>query len=122
MKKLCILIALLLTGGCVSKNTHMGVVIPENTNFSYAALNNAAVVKNVTGSDSTPILLFIPLGHPNFETAVSNTLKNGRGNVLVNAKVKNASQWYVLFGSNSIEITGDVVNIPQPAASHSNSY
>lgn len=122
MKKLYLLIALLLTSGCVSKYTHMGLVIPENTKFSYEALNSAGVVKNVTGSDSKPILLFIPLGHPNFETAVNNALKNGHGNVLVNAKVKNASEWYVLFGSNTIEITGDVVNIPQPKNSHLNSY
>ncbi len=122
MKKLYLLIAIFLASGCVSKNTHMGLVIPENTQFSYEALNNAGVVKNVTGSDSKPILLFIPLGHPNFETAVNNTLKNGKGNVLVNAKVKNASQWYVLFGSNSIEITGDVVNIPQRKNSNINSY
>lgn len=122
MKKFYLLVALLLTSGCVSKYTHMGVVIPENTSFSYEALNNAAVVKNVKGSDSNSILLFIPLGHPNFETAVNNTLKNGRGNVLINAKVKNASRWYVLFGSNSIEITGDVVNIPQPTTSRSNTY
>lgn len=112
MKKLYLILALLTLSGCTTSVTHMGLIVPQSTHFEMSAINQARVVKNVRGEDSSPILLFIALGQPNFEKAVQDTIAKGKGNALINAKVSNISQWFILFGVNKIVIDADVVNIP----------
>lgn len=111
MKNIYLILALLIMTSCTTRHTSMGLIIPQETNFTFADINEAKVVKNVHGSDSKPIFLFIPLGQPSFEKALNNTLKDGNGNILINAQIANSTNWFILFGYNKIEITGDVVNI-----------
>lgn len=111
MKNIFLIIGLLILSGCTSRITHMGLIAPSTTQFTSAQLNNAQVVKNVQGEDSSPILLFIALGQPNFEKAVNQAITKGGGDALINAKVTNISQWYILFGVNKIVIDADVINI-----------
>lgn len=111
MKNLYLILALLIMTSCTTRHTNMGLIVPQETKFTFADINEAKVIKGVHGSDSKPIFLFIPLGQPSFEKALNNTLKAGKGNVLINAKIANSTNWFILFGYNKVEITGDVVNI-----------
>lgn len=112
MYKFFICCFLLLLSSCSTTTNQIGVIAPTSTTFSPQQVARATVRKHVSGEDQSNIFLFIPLGFPNFNTAVQRTLKNGNGNVLINAEVVDHVSWYVLFGYQSIRITGDVVNLP----------
>mgnify|MGYP001514259973 CR=1 FL=1 len=74
-------------------------------------LEHSTVKHNITGSDTTPILLFVPLGQPSFDLAVHDALQKGRGQILTDAVVTDTTRWFVLFGWNRIEISGNVVDL-----------
>lgn len=111
MKRLPLLFALLLMAGCTSTHSHIGVIVPEGTSITYSQLDRAIVRHNVTGTDSAGIFLFLPLGFPNFNTAIQNTLRNGDGNILTNINITDKTSWYILFGYQEIIINADVINI-----------
>ncbi len=112
MKKiLSILFSGLLLSACTAKTTRLSVIVPEGTRFNSQDLDRATKRVQVTGQDTMPILLFIPIGFPSFEDALNDALKAGNGNVMVNASVKDEGNWFILFGYNRITITGDVVNV-----------
>lgn len=106
------LILLLLLLSCTSNRSDLSLVVPEGQKFLPHELYGAKIYKNIKGEDSSPILLFIPLGRPSFSDAVNNTVKNADGNFLINAKVDEITKWYILFGIHKIEITADVIQLP----------
>lgn len=112
MQKILSILALLLSG-CTVQTYPMGMIVPENTPFNISEVSHSSVSHNITGTDQRNILLFIPLGYPNFKTAVENTLAKGQGDIITNAQVSNITHWYILGGYNQIKITGDVVRLPR---------
>lgn len=112
MKKLfSILLTTVLISACTTKVSYLSVVVPNNQYFDNRALNLATVEKDVTGSDTHPIILFFPMGHPAFDEAIQDAIMNGHGNVMTNVTIIEEMRWWVLFGYNSIEVHGDVVSV-----------
>jgi hypothetical protein len=109
-KLLTALIILLATTACTRKVSYLSVVVPQGEVFNGYELNYASVRKNVTATDTNLIFLFFPFGHPKFSTAVNKAIIDGKGNVMTNVTVIEEMNWYILFGTNRIEVTGDVVN------------
>ena len=56
-------------------------------------------------------MLFVPLGQPSFDLAVHDALQKGRGQILTDALVTDTTRWFVLFGWNRIEVSGNVVDL-----------
>lgn len=113
MKLFFTLICLLVTTSCTSQVYNMGLIIPEHTNFNLADIDHATVRRNISSEDSRGIILFIPLGYPNFETTIQQALKAGQGDIIINARVQSGTNWFVIGGKNYFKITGDVIKLPQ---------
>ena len=111
MKKLFLLPILLFLAGCSSFSGRLGVIAPEGTKFSYQDIQNATMQKNVTAEDTTGILLFIPFGFPNFDTVIQKALKEGNGDIIVDATLTEETTWYVLFGYKTMRLNGNVVRL-----------
>lgn len=111
MKKLLITLAAIIISGCSTVTDYPITIVPQGVEVTQFNLQNSIVRKNVTGEDTNYILLFFPLGQPSFDKAVSNTLQNGHGQILTNATIIDRSRWFILFGYNQIEITGDVIDL-----------
>ena len=116
MKRLLSAIAaILLISACTNKVSYLSVVVPENQYFDANALAKATVRKSTTGESWRPIILFFPIGYPNFETALNEALIVGRGNMMTNVSVVERTRWWVAFGYKVIKIHGDVVDVPRTA-------
>lgn len=113
MLKKFLLSSLLLLSACTTQVSRLSIVSPQESRFNADALNHATATRNVETTSTTPIILFIPLGHPNLQTVFDDMLKKGRGNVIVDATVYEKSNWYVLFGYRQIKVIGDVLNIQE---------
>ena len=85
--------------------------MPAGVGINEFGLEHSTVKHNITGSDTTPILLFVPLGQPSFDLAVHDALQKGRGQILTDAVVTDTTRWFVLCGWNRIEISGNVVDL-----------
>ena len=111
MRKLLSILALTFgLSACASSNSHLSVIVPEGAGFTVADLNRATVKKNVSGESWRPILFIVPLGFPSFESAVQEALYKGNGTAMTNVTITEETSWFVLFGSNKITVSGDVVN------------
>lgn len=113
MKRILILgLGLLMLSACSStKIADLSLIVPTKTTITSQNLAHATVRKNITGTDERGIFLIFPLGIPTFGAAVDNTLKNGGGEVLTNVQVTSKVRWYVLYGTQTIEVKGDVVKL-----------
>lgn len=113
MKKLLTLgVFLTFLTGCATQNiADLSIIVPEKATITPYNLQHATVNKNVNGEDETSIFLIFPLGSPTLENAVNNTLKNGQGDVLTNAKITYKTRWFVLYGYKSIKVNADVVKL-----------
>lgn len=110
MKKILVFLCLLLSA-CSVDTYKLGIVSPYQSSFTYDALEHAPAMFNVSASQTTPIILFIPIGHPHFDQTVDQVLKAGQGNLLLDAVVTEETDWFILFGYRRLNISGTVVNI-----------
>ena len=97
--------------GCSTSSGRLSVIVPAGVGINEFGLEHSTVKHNITGSDTTPILLFVPLGQPSFDLAVHDALQKGRGQILTDAVVTDTTRWFVLFGWNRIEVSGNVVDL-----------
>lgn len=109
MKILSALLALILLASCTSRQTQMSLIVPEDSNFFASNVNQAELIKNVTGESTTYSLVFVTLGQPSFKDAVNQIIEKTGGSALVNAQISYITEWYVLFGFNRLEIKSDVI-------------
>jgi hypothetical protein len=65
-------------------------------------------VGTCTGEDTKYIVLFLPLGTPNMESAAENCLSNSNGELLTNVVIKNKTVNFGLGGSTSFIVEGTV--------------
>lgn len=110
-KKVCLCLLLLSVTACVTRTTQMDVIVPRNSYLHNQNLRVAEVTRNVQAEKSAPVILFFPIGFPNFEEVVNEVLQKGNGDAIVNAKISYTTNWFVLFGVNKIGMTGDVVRV-----------
>lgn len=108
---LIVLLCLIGLTACTNRTTRMDLIVPKNLNITHENLRLSTMRRNVQAEDTTPAIVFIPIGFPNFETVVADVLRKGKGNAIVNAKIEYITNWYILFGFNKIRVTGDVVNV-----------
>lgn len=108
-KNSLVLLFLLFISACITNTNKLSLIVPENSHFTITDLNHAKVKKNVQIEDKNFILLFIPLGYPNFGTMVNTLLAENHGQALINATITDRSEWYVLFGWSKVKINADVV-------------
>ena len=100
-----------MTGGCSTSSGRLSIIVPAGVTINEFGLEHSTVKHNITGSDTAPILLFVPLGQPSFDLAVHDALQKGRGQILTDALVTDTTRWFVLFGWNRIEVSGNVVDL-----------
>lgn len=111
MKTLLVTLSFLLFCGCSTSSSQLSIITPTGVHINQSNLRHSTIKKNVTGSDTAPILLFVPLGQPNFNLAVHDTLQKGRGQILTDAVITETNRWFILFGWNRIEVTGNVIDL-----------
>ena len=111
MKTVFVVLGILLLCGCSTSSGRLSVIVPAGVTINEFGLEHSTVKHNITGSDTAPILLFVPLGQPSFDLAVHDALQKGRGQILPDALVTDTTRWFVLFGWNRIEVSGNVVDL-----------
>lgn len=111
MKRILAVFAILLLCGCSTSTGRLSVIVPQGVQISSFGLNKSSVKPRVTGTDTMPILLFLPLGQPQFDKAVQNALLKGHGQLLTDVTVTDSTYWFILFGWNRIEVTGNVIDL-----------
>jgi len=92
------------------------------TDFTILSTKNVAYVgergRRVSGSDSTPIFLFIPIGRPSVKEATDEAIEAGGGNALVDGVVYKSSWWIpLIYGQRTVTVEGTSVRttaIPDP--------
>jgi hypothetical protein len=114
MSALLIFLSLLLLGsmlsGCSLRLGTMTAISTRNIKLDEVDLDKLPQVKDVTGTDSKFTLLFIPLGIPTVQGAVDDALAKGNGDLIIDGVLKSEFWTVILFGQNSISITGNVIN------------
>lgn len=108
MKKLFVVLLASFLSACSTHLTDLSVISNKNVNLDNINIDQKPHIKNVTGSDSKFVFLFIPFGTPQIKTALNDALRKADGDVMVDASVYNKSWWF-LIGVNTIEINGTVV-------------
>lgn len=111
MKTVFAALGFLLICGCATSSGRLSVIVPAGVHINEFGLAHSTVKHNVTGSNTTPILLFVPFGQPSFDLAVHNALQKGRGQILTDAVITDTTRWFILFGWNRIEVTGNVIDL-----------
>lgn len=68
----------------------------------------------MTGDDSTPIILFIPIGTPDLKEAIDRTIESVPGGVALGNGVVYTRTWWIpfIFGMSSYRVEGDVLVDP----------
>ncbi len=79
-----------------------GTYRPENVKSSNL------IAKDVTGETCKSIFLFIPLGVPKLDEAVSNATAKSGGDFMMNSRVYATSWTMLLYGQNCFKVEGDV--------------
>lgn len=109
-KKLSLLFLLFL-GSCSYRFAEFGVLSPEVSNLTPQQLSRAQIKKRVTGQDSRNIYFIFPAGQPTLDTAVRNALEKNEADILINVKADYKTQWYIFYGHNTIEVSGDAIKL-----------
>ena len=87
MKTVFVVLGILLLCGCSTSSGRLSVIVPAGVTINEFGLEHSTAKHNITGSDTAPILLFVPLGQPSFDLAVHDALQKGRGQILTDALV-----------------------------------
>ncbi|MBQ8257515.1 MAG: LysM peptidoglycan-binding domain-containing protein [Bacteroidaceae bacterium] len=111
MKKFSFLMSLLVTMVLLSSCTH------RVTDFTIISTRNVPLGKNATtlakgdtrvkADDTTPIILYFPIGRPDMKEAIDKALEKYHGAVaLADGVVYYRHWWFILFGQNSYIVEG----------------
>lgn len=111
MKKFSFLMSLLVTMVLLSSCTH------RVTDFTIISTRNVPLGKNATtltkaetrvkADDTTPIILYFPIGSPNMKEAIDKALEKYHGAIaLADGVVYYRHWWFILFGQNSYIVEG----------------
>jgi hypothetical protein len=90
--------------GCTTRVGNFTMVTTKN----YVSEAKYKLVGRLEGSDMIPVVLFIPFGKSDLDTAVDHCIERGNGVYLANAVVE--SNWWtaLLFGAVGYRVSGDV--------------
>jgi hypothetical protein len=90
--------------GCTTRVGTFTMVTTKNyqTDVKYK------LVGRMEGSDSVPIVLFIPFGVSELDAAVDHCVEKGNGVYVANAVVESHYWTAILFGAAGYRVTGDV--------------
>ena len=98
-----------LVSGCAVRLGGMTAISTKNVSLNTVDLDKMPQTKNVVGTDSRFVFIFIPLGFPTVQGAVDDALDKGQGDVILDA-VLQAESWWFIIGQNSLTVKGHVVN------------
>lgn len=98
-----------LVSGCAVRLGGMTAISTRNVSLNTVDLDKMPQTKNVVGTDSRFVFIFIPLGFPTVQGAVDDALDKGQGDVILDA-VLQAESWWFIIGQNSLTVKGNVVN------------
>ena len=109
--KLVLLIFIMapLVSGCAVRLGGMTDISTRNVSLNTVDLDKMPQTKNVIGSDSRLVIIFIPLGFSTVQGAVDDALDKGQGDVILDA-VLQAESWWFIIGQNTLTVKGNVVN------------
>jgi len=93
-----------LTTNCTQRIIDFTVISSKNCNIP------GARGERVTGSDTVPLILSIPLGRPNLKDAVDKAIEKGGGDCLIDGVVRSSFYDFLIFGWMGYEIEGTIVN------------
>lgn len=95
---------LMVSWGCTQRIADLTVMSTKNVNIG----DEYTEVGTCTGEDTKYIALSIPLGTPNMKTAADNCLESANGSLLTNVVIKSRTVNFLLGGSNSMIVEGNV--------------
>ena len=108
---LAVVLMTVCCAGCRSLEADFTVLSNKNVNFPGLQAARMGEHKEVEGKDVTHYFLFIPISsYANLERAVDNALKEGNGDVMVDAKIYSYSWTILLFGQVGWSVEGKVLN------------
>ncbi len=104
----CLMLFFLFLAGCAYRIGDMTVLSTRGVNLDKIDLDKMPQTKNVSGTDSKFIFLFIPLGFPHLENAVDDALDKGGGDLMIDAVIQSEGWWFII-GQTAISVKGNVV-------------
>ncbi len=111
MKKLLLILTILLCSGCVQNHGHFTVLSNKLVDVQDFELDKADRVKNIKGSDTAHIIIFVPTKlNPSLGAALSDAFTKADGDVMTDVHVTSWF-WYIpyLYGYSGWSVEGDVV-------------
>lgn len=112
MKKTLIFLSMVLLGACSSRVAGIATIIPEEIKIPDNMSIYELPRKRVTVSDTTNVVVILPLRIPRLDTLTNAALKEGKGNALTNITIYNHYYWFLFWGWWTQEMTADVITIP----------
>ncbi|MBL7192102.1 hypothetical protein ISS30_10445 [bacterium] len=108
MKNIIVLLimAAILFAGCSYRLGDLTIASTKNVNIGDKYV---VVAKDVQGKNSKPIIICIPMGHPNFEDAIDDALSKADGDLMTNVVIHYS--WYYIpyiYGEYIYKVKGDV--------------
>ena len=102
---LFLFVSLLMLTGCAHSAAGLAASVTPISPDQYKIIGHA------TGqSQYTSILMFIPLGTPDYDAAISDALKKyPEGKTLINVRSYSTTLFLYLFSINTLTVEGDVV-------------
>lgn len=99
-----------LLTACSTRVADLTVVSPNTVSMKKLNLDELPSTRNVVGRDSSFVFLFIPLGLPNLEEAISDALAKGEGDLMIDTVIYRDAWSLLLFGHRTLRVQGTVIN------------
>ncbi|MFA5089809.1 MAG: hypothetical protein WC510_02090 [Candidatus Omnitrophota bacterium] len=115
---ICIILCISMLSGCVTRLVDFNIISTKNIDLSRGASFEKGT-KKVKGEDIVSMIIFIPTGVPNMETALDRAIESVPGAVALLDGVLSYKAWTILlFGQFGYVIEGTPL-IDPTLASHS---
>lgn len=102
-----LLVAMVLLSSCTHRVTDFTIISTRNVPIGKNATTLTKAETRVKADDTTPIILYFPIGSPNMKEAIDKALEKYHGAVaLADGVVYYRHWWFILFGQNSYIVEG----------------
>lgn len=102
-----LLVTMVLLSSCTHRVTDFTIISTRNVPLGKNATTLAKGETRVKADDTTPIILYFPIGRPDMKEAIDKALEKYHGAVaLADGVVYYRHWWFFLFGQNSYIVEG----------------
>ncbi len=102
-----LLVTMVLLSSCTHRVTDFTIISTRNVPLGKNATTLAKGETRVKADDTTPIILYFPIGRPDMKEAIDKALEKYHGAIaLADGVVYYRHWWFLLFGQNSYIVEG----------------